>query len=48
MKYSFYNKILYLDGLTMDDTNTQRFDTLTVESLGKNRLDLDSTIQFRI
>ena len=47
MKYSFYiSKILYLDSLTMD--TDIHFDTLTVENLSGNRLDLNLTIQFRI
>lgn len=46
MKYLFYIKILDLDSLTTDDTDTHllifRDDTLTVQSLDGNRLDLDS------
>lgn len=47
MKYSFYNKIL--DRLLqMIRIYIFQDDTLTDENLDENKLDLDSTIQFKI
>lgn len=47
MKYSFYNKILDRF-LQMIRIYIFQDDTLTDENLDENKLDLDSTIQFKI